>query len=267
MMKTAITVFLCLIMISLLGCNHVMGQAVPYMPGPKGPYGADVDNLYPRGKILREYERALALYKQGRSVEGLKIVRGVASQQLRLAPDSVIDDEQYYTAFLGGRQNSTLAMMREIWRHNQINATELAKSGKHKQALQVLVTNLKITKQMIHIQPLSLAPAIGGNALWRCTWEDISRELAAVGDTQKAKTAKRHAQKAKQFSSARFAPYIKEQQRGLDELKKIKNATLQKRKLKEIMHSEAKKERKIILLWDKEVCGTDCQKFIPAIEK
>lgn len=258
------TVFLLLAAVLLFGSGcHSNGVKVDKQGDDHGYKRDSVRELSP---VMQDYTRALELYKAGRIEEGIALVRKLSTRELHLRPESAYRDYDTLTHYDFSQVIPAMRMLREIYRRNKEHANELSRAGKRTLALQVLLVNLNIARQMVHVQVPNTSEIINGTGLWLCTWKLIAKELEALGDMDSARAATSCSKAAKRFVDRHITPVVDEGNRQVEQIEKLKDKSAIAKMVKDILQKDLRDSYRLIELWDKEILSTECKQLIRKLE-
>ncbi len=213
-------------------------------------------------QLMKDYNRALELYEAGRLDAGLELVRQLAKRELRFGSERDIITSGHYPPSL----TSDIVKLRNIWRRNSDYANELSLAGKQMLALQVLLVNLDIANQIVHIQPPETTSIISGAGLWKCTWRSIAKELEALGETNNARTATSCAEAITPFFKRHVEPLLEEEERRIKRLEELKDESAIAKMNKDSLQNSLRESRRLLELWDKEILNAECKQLIKVLE-
>ncbi|MHB1000165.1 MAG: hypothetical protein ACYC27_13045 [Armatimonadota bacterium] len=249
------------------GCSKPI---TPNAPVNSAQYEADADRRWPKSKVLLGYSSALEEYDSGNVEGGIKQVEELVDKPLRIAPDSVIGDNNlYFDVYMMGRVFPVIENMYDIISKNVEYTSKLVESDKHQEALSILALNLDISRQMIHIKPMEITTIIRGNSEWKITWEQISKVLQKKGDTEGAKLALEQNAIAYRFSSQKIRNMMNKYNQETDPILKKRNWSVKDisspGKLSTIRVNHQADLRKLVKDWDKEADTPEARKLIGRI--
>ncbi|MCL6520452.1 MAG: hypothetical protein K6T99_11540 [Armatimonadetes bacterium] len=259
------TVFLLLAVVLLFwsGCRN-NGVKVDKQGDNRGCKRDSVRHLNP---VMQDYTRALELYKAGRIEEGIALVRKLSTRELRLRPESAYRDYDAFTHYYASQVMPAMWTLREIYRRNREHAAELSRTGKQTLALQVLLVNLDIARQIVHAQVPNTLEIINGTALWLCTWKLVAKELEALGDMDSARAATSCSKAARRFVDRHITPVVDKGKRHVEQIKKLKDKSAIAKMEKDMLQEDLRDSYRLIELWDKEILSTECKQLIRKLKK
>jgi hypothetical protein len=245
-------------------------QSTANMPIPGGTFSQkfsqNADRRWPQSEVVKGYNRAADLYGAGKSDEGLMLVRKLVHKPLLLAPDSVLNDARnYITDFTTYRVHPLISELREISRGITENAEELSKSGQRKAAMEVLTVKLNLARQVIHARPHDLITISAAIGIWKGTWAEAAKILAASGDTARVVLARRYSDRAQRFVLQKLRPYSDREAHDEESLARRTNgmSDVQVNKLtSQLLKRQQVQMGNLISIWDKEVDSTACDHLL-----
>jgi hypothetical protein len=249
---------------------------VPSGTSPLGPFESEADKLFPKPPVMLEYERVFDSLKTGKISEELPKVAILAKQPVYLgsAEAWANDPQVYYEAYTCGRLIPAQAVIRKVWAVNGEYADKLGKEGRRTEAISVLILNLSMAGQIVHIEPSDMASMLSGHGLWQWTWHQLSKQLDVAGDHARAKRAESCAHQAKVYTQLRAAPVIAyggrryaDFDRRMKRLPKSRRAGFNREKSLEFIHEDSLAAVKLIKQWDTEVDTVACKQLIKELEK
>ena len=213
------------------------------------------------GHSQRLQARARAV-SAGKFEDGFKLVQGLVSQKLVLAPRGSFDSdgERYITDFTMSRIMPTQRMVRSIWRMNDERATALMKQGKTDEALRVLAVNAQLAKAMVHTSPPTFSFLGTGNSLWKATWGQIAKALGSRKRQAEMNAANKYSRAAKDFVLLRMRPQVdavismaEQTEKTLEKLPESKRDQYARVQMNAYVEKELAASENLLKLWDKEV--------------
>lgn len=241
-------------------------------PGERGVFSPEsADKLWPPSTALKGYRRVRDLYNAGKFDDGFRLLSGLVSQTLVLAPKSGswTRSDHYYTAYMTSRIMPTDSMLRNVWRINSEHATELLKQGKPDEALGILAVNLQLSKAIVHTSPRVVICLIQGNGLWKSTWNSIAKALSQQKRQAEANAANRYSRVSLEFSQLWIGPIVDEQSaesdrltKKLDKVPENKQDQYARPDIDALIKKELAAANDLVKQWDKEVYTPEASKLL-----
>jgi hypothetical protein len=260
-----------------LACGKGSSSADPLPGWDRLAHGmARVDKLFPKPPVLVEYEGVRDTAYAGRIAEELPVVTRLAGQAVCLGSDDAWakDPDIYYYEFTAGRLFPSVAVIRRIWAANAEYADKLGKEGKHGEAIRVLILNLSIARQIVHIQPADMISMLCGHGLWQGTWHELGEQFDAAGDHVRAKRAESCAHQSKVYLRSRVMPVTEYGgrrcaafERQMRRLPKSRRVGFSREKSLEFIREDSLAAKTLIKQWDAEVDTIACKQLIKELEK